>query len=313
MDFPLVTILIITWNRKKDVLETVQSVYEQAYKNFEIIVVDNGSNDGTVDALSHDYPNVRIVALDRNMGASVGRNKGIAVALGEIVFCLDSDASLDRDALNNLIRKFQAEPGIGVINCKIVNAYTKILDEGPGWVYSSKQKAQQHNEFLSFSFSEGGAAIRKEVFDKVGMFWDFLFFGCEGQEIALRVLNAGYKIIYFPESLVYHRASEQQKVSNKNKDYLYFINTLYIYIVRYPWWLLAVMGPLKIGAVTVRFAKQGYLRAMFDALREITRKLPALLKERKPITNQTAWFYLKLMRQQGPLSWDLSSWLKYKT
>jgi GT2 family glycosyltransferase len=313
MEFPLVTILIITWNRKKDILETVQSIYEQAYQNFEIIVVDNGSNDDTVDALCQAYPDVKIVPLDRNMGVSVGRNAGIVIAQGEIIFCLDSDASLDCDTLNNLVRKFQAEPRVGVINSKIVNAYTKTLDGGPGWVYSSKQKAQQSKEFLSFSFSEGGAAIRKEVFDQVGLFWDFIFFGCEGQEFGLRVWDAGYKILYSPESIVYHRASEQQRFSDKDRDYLFFRNTLYIYLVRYPWWLLILLGPLKIGAVTIRFAKRGYLLAVFEALLEVIGNLPVLLKDRKPINNRTAWFYLKLMRQQGPLSWDLMSWLKYKT
>jgi GT2 family glycosyltransferase len=125
MEFPLVTILIITWNRKKDILEAVKSIYEQANQNFEIIVVDNGSNDGTVGTLRHAYPDVKIVSLDRNMGVSVGRNAGIAIAQGDIIFCLDSDASLGCDTLNNLVRKFQAEPRVGVINSKIVNAYVR--------------------------------------------------------------------------------------------------------------------------------------------------------------------------------------------
>src|SRR5512142_1632994 len=105
MEFPLVTILIITWNRKNDVLETVQSIYDQSYQNFEIIVVDNGSNDGTVNALCDAYPGVKIVPLAQNMGVSAGRNAGIVVAQGEIIFCLDSDASLGRNSLKNMVQK----------------------------------------------------------------------------------------------------------------------------------------------------------------------------------------------------------------
>jgi GT2 family glycosyltransferase len=202
---------------------------------------------------------------------------------------------------------------VGVINCKIVNTNSGKLDGGPGWVYSEKQKTRQDSEFLSWSFSEGGAAIRREVFDRIGLFWDLLFFGCEGQEFGLRVWDAGYKILYYPASIVYHRASEKQRFSDKDRDYLFFRNTLYIYIARYPWWMLALMGPLKIGTMMIRFAKRGYLPAVFRALLEVIKKLPVLLKERKPINNRTAWFYLKLLRQQGPLSWDLISWLKYKT
>ena len=312
MKTPLVSVLVVTWNRKKDVLETVESIYEQAYQNFEIIVVDNGSDDGTIAALGLFRPEVRIVALDRNMGISAGRNAGIEIARGEIIFCLDSDASLEYNALTNLVRRFQTDSAIGVINSKIVNAYTKELDGGPGWAYSEEQKANQNIEFLSWSFSEGGAAIRKQVFDQIGLFWELLFFGCEGQELSLRVWDAGYKVLYYPESVVYHRASPQQRVAGKDRDTLFFKNNLYIYIARYPFWLLILLGPLKIGAVTLRGARRGYLLEVLKTLSEIVRATPLLLKHRKPIQNHTAFLYLKLQRQQGPLSWGLSSWLKHK-
>jgi hypothetical protein len=312
MGFPLVSVLVITWNRKDDILETVKSVYEQSYRNIEIIVVDNGSTDGTAQVLRQAYPEVVLLELGKNIGI-VARNKGIAVARGEIIFLLDSDASPAYNTLSNLIRKFQVEPKVGVINSKIVNINSGTQNRGPGWVYSERQRARQDSEFLSWSFSEGGAAIRKEVFDHIGLFWDLLFFGCEGQEFALRVWNAGYKIIYYPESIVYHRCSELQRFSDKDRDYLFFRNTLYIYIARYPWWMIALLAPIKIGAVTIRFARQGYLPVVFKAILEVIRKLPVLLKDRKPINNRTAWFYLKLMHQQGPLSWDLISWLKFKT
>jgi len=312
MEIPLVSVLVVTWNRKKDVLETVQSIYEQVYQNFEIIVVDNGSDDGTIDALRLFWPEVRVVALDRNMGISAGRNAGIKIARGEIIFCLDSDASLNYNALTNLVRRFQADSEIGVINSKIVNAFTKELDGGPGWAYSEKQKANQNEEFLSWSFSEGGAAIRKKVFDRVGLFWELLFFGCEGQEFSLRVWDAGYKVLYYPDSIVYHRASLQQRVAGKDRDSLFLKNNLYIYIARYPFWLLFLIGPLKIGAVLIRGAKRGYLLGVIKTLFEVVRTIPLLLKHRKPIQNPTALLYLRLQRQQGPLSWSLVSWLKHK-
>lgn len=312
MDNPLVSILVVTWNRKKDILETLQSIYEQTYKNFEIIVVDNGSEDGTIDALRTFYPEIVIVALDRNIGVSAGRNAGFRIARGDIIFCLDSDASPDKNALTNLVRRLQADPDIGVINSKIVNAYTMSLDGGPGWVYSEVQKTKQNEEFLSWSFSEGGAAIRKQVLDRVGNFWELLFFGSEGQEFSLRVWDAGYKVLYYPESVVYHRASSQQRLAGKDRDVLIFRYNLYIYIARYPFWLLFLVGPLKIAAVMIRGMRRKYLFEVFKTLLDVIRMTPILLKHRKPIQNHTAISYLKLQRQQGPLSWSLSSWLKHK-
>jgi hypothetical protein len=75
--------------------------------------------------------------------------------------------------------------------------------------------------------------------------------------------------------------------------------------------MLAWLGLLKIEALMIRFANRGYLPAVFKALQEVIRKLPVLLKE--SLSNSTAWLYLKLKRQQGPLRWDLISWLLYKT
>ena len=313
MMLPLVSVLIVTWNRKDDVLETIRSIYDQDYRSFEIVMVDNGSKDGTVEAIRHAYPEVRLVALDRNVGVSAGRNAGIAAVRGDIIFCLDSDASVDRDTLTNLVQKFNAEPQVGIINSKIVNASTKQLDCGPGWVYAEKHRVNQDMEFLSWSFSEGGAAIRKEVFDRVGLFWELLFFGCEGQEFSLRAWDAGYKVLYYPKAIVYHRASPQARVVDDERDYLFFRNSLYIYLVRYPWWMVIWYAPLKATAALIRGARRGYLGQILWALLDVLRQLPVLWKQRRPISNRTAHLQLELQRQHGPLSWDLASWFKYKT
>lgn len=312
MDAPLVSILIITWNRKKDILETIRSIYEQDYINYEIIVVDNGSTDGTVEALAASFPDVKLVVLPQNLGVSSGRNAGIVIARGDIVFCLDSDASLGRCSLKELVKKFQAEPRVGVINSRIVNACTGLLDGGPGWSYSEKQKKLQEQEFPSWSFSEGGAAIRKRVFEKVGLFWDFLFFGCEGQEFSLRVWDSGYKVLYFPRSVVYHRASPEKRIEGKERECQFLKNNLSIYIIRYPLWLLFLIAPLKVSAVMIRSVKRGYFEDVLRTLWEVGKSLPFLLDHRKPIRNETAWLYLKLLLQQGPLSWDIASWMKNK-
>jgi len=313
METPLVSVLIVTWNRKDDTLDAIRSVYEQTYPYFETVVVDNGSIDGTPNAVRAAFPEVKLVLLDRNIGISAGRNAGIAVARGCIILCLDSDACLGHDSLTNLVARFQAEPSIAVINSKIVNAHTMEIDGGSGWVYSEKQKASQDQEFLSWSFSEGGAAIRKEVFDKVGLFWDKLFFGSEGQELSLRVLDAGYKILYYPKSIVYHHASSQQRVGSKERETQFLKNNLYIYIVHYPWWILFWYLPLRTSAVLLRSVRRGYLLHILGALGDVARELPSLLKQRHPIRNKTARLYLKLQREHGPLSWNLISWLKHKT
>lgn len=307
----LVSVVILTWQRKDDVMAAVQSVYDQAYQNTEIIVVDNASTDGTEEALRTAFPAIKLIVLDHNMGSSAGRNPGIVAAKGEIIFLLDSDATLRHDTLSNIVLKLQGTPEAGVLTCKILNAVTLELDPNT-WIFAEKDKADQDIEFPSFSFCECGVAFRREVFDRAGLFWDLLFFGREGEELGLRVLDAGYQIFYYPRSVIYHRASPRKRVAGGNWEYYNLRNCLYIYLIHYPWWMLVSFVPLKIGTSFLRGVKRGYLRQVFRALLDVSRQLPTLYKKRRPMADATAHRYLKLQREHGILTWNLTSWFKYK-
>lgn len=307
----LVSVVILTWERKDDVMAAVQSVYDQAYQNTEIIVVDNASTDGTVEALNTAFPAVKLIVLDRNMGASAGRNPGIIAAKGEIIFLLDSDATLRQDTLSNIVHKFQNTPEASVLTCKILNAATQELDPNT-WIFTEKDIADQDIEFPSFSLCECGVAFRREVFDRAGLFWDLLFFGREGEELGLRVVDAGYQIFYYPRAVIYHRASPRKRVAGGDWEYYNLRNSLYIYFVHYPWWMLVSFVPLKIGTSLLRSVRRGYLRQVFQALLDVSRQLPTLYKKRRPMADATAHRYLKLQREHGILRWNLTSWFKYK-
>lgn len=309
---PLVSIVIVTWNRREDVLQAVCSVVNQAYDNYEIVVVDNSSTDGTAEALRQAYPDVRVVALDRNMGPTGGRNEGINVARGEIIFFLDSDATLGQNTLVATVSKFQADPNLGVIACKVINAYTRQLDNIAGWIFSENDKVDQDLEFLSFSFSECGSAIRRQTIDQAGLFWDFLFFGREGEELSLRVWDAGYKILYCPETVVYHHVSPSKRIEGGEREYFNLRNCLYIYLVRFPWWMVVYFAAIKIGVSTLRGIRHSYLLQVLRALGDVLTKLPYLWQKRQPIRNETARFYIQLQREHGPLRWNLTSWFKHK-
>jgi GT2 family glycosyltransferase len=310
---PLVSVVIVTWNRKAEVLKTVQSVHDQKYKYVEIVVVDNASTDGTVEALRQAYPEIKVIRLEENLGASAGRNPGISAAEGEIVFLLDSDASLGKETIQNAVHKLQEHSEVGVIACKVVNADTKQLDRIAGWIYSEKDKVDQDQEFLSFSFSECGCAIRKEVLDEVGFFWDSLFFGGEGEELSLRIWDAGYSILYSPDSIIYHRVSQNQRVENCERQYYTLRNMLYIYLLRYPWWMLPIYIPIKTLISLIRALRRKCVKVILGALLDVLKLLPSLLKERQPIKSQTGRHYMRLQREHGPWRWDLVSWFRFKT
>jgi GT2 family glycosyltransferase len=115
---PLVSIVIATWNRRLDVLETIRSVYGQDYPRFEIIVVDNASTDGTADELRASFPDVKLICLPENRGASGGRNAGMVQARGKYILCLDSDASPEQAPCEPSSDAFEDDPSVGAVNSK---------------------------------------------------------------------------------------------------------------------------------------------------------------------------------------------------
>jgi len=312
MGNPLVSVVIVTWNRQPDVLAAVQSVYDQLYRPIEILVVDNGSTDGTVEALRRSYPTITVIALDHNRGAAGGRNPGLAATRGDIIFLLDSDASLREDALAKVVGKFGSDPGLGIVACKIVNAQTGELDSNSGWIFSERDKAEQDREFLSYSFCSAGAAIRREVIERVGLFWEQLFIYREEDDLSLRAWDAGYQVLYYPDAVVCHRTSPQKRVTGGQREYFDLRNSLYIYFVRYPWWMLARFAPLKVAVGLVKGIGKGCIGQVLRALADVVAHMPFLLKQRRPISNDTARRYLVLQREHGPLRWDLASWLRVK-
>ena len=298
---PLVSVVIVSWNRKDDILETIQAVYAQAYRNIEIVVADNASTDDTVKVLEHSCPDVRVVTLDENLGPTGGRNAGFAAARGDYFFILDSDASPDDQTIGAAVEQLQANPSLGAVACKVVNAFTQELDDTAGWIYSDKDLTDQDKTFLSYSFSECGCVFRKDAIEATGGFWNFLFFGREGVELSLRLLDAGYDILYHPVSRVYHRVSPSKRIAGGKREYFDFRNCLYIYLTRYPLWLLVCFLPPRIGLTLVRGVRGQYLRYILRALWDVFRQLPTLGKERRPIRSKTAWQYLRLQREHGPL------------
>lgn len=306
---PLVSVVIVTWNRRVDVLQTIQSVRDQDYQNVEIIVVDNGSSDGTAQALAQVHTDVTLVALDHNQGAAGGRNHGLSIAGGEIIFLLDSDASLGAATLPTVVERFKQSPEVGIITCKIVSHATGQLDS---WIFAASKQAWQDQEFPSYSCAEGGCAIRRQVLERIGYFWNELFFGREGEEFCLRAWDAGFQVLYCPEAIVYHRRSSDTPVHQDRRLYFDLRNSLFIYVTRYPWWMLAAFVPLKIGSAVIKGARRGCLKPTLRALVEVAQALPGLLQQRQPLNKDTAFRYVELQRDQGALSWNLRGWLRYK-
>ena len=284
MNSPRVSVVIASWNRRDEIRETLTELRQQTYPDFEVIVVDNNSQDGSPELIEREFEDVRLIRLPRNSGVE-SRNIGIANARGEIVVIVDDDAILEKDWIEKAVNKFDREPQVAVLASRVLNYYTKEICD---WIYGKGVNTLASNEFQAFSFVGCGAAIRKSALDKVGLFpEEYFLYGDEG-DLSIRVIDLGYQIRYYPDLIAYHRVPvEQNMKKTKRRIYYSTRNTIWHYWKYYPLWvaLIASLFSLRYNlkdAFRLPCSRL-YCKAVVDAFAGI----PKILKKRKPVRKET--------------------------
>lgn len=212
----LVSVVIVTRNRKKDLTECINSYLNSSYHPIEIIVVDNASKPPIFTWFSKKYPKVKIITLEKNMGAAEGRNVGLRQAKGEYILFTDDDAYADAHMINYLTTAFEKDPGVGMVQPLIYDKQRKNMLLGAGYdinLTSGRIKAWGVREIDKGQF-DGLREIpmvgcvwmvRREVFSKVGEYDKDYFIPYEDSDFSIRVRKAGYKIICTSKAKTYHQ------------------------------------------------------------------------------------------------------------
>jgi len=285
VDKPLVSVVIANWNRKDDLREAIKSIYNQTYKNIEIIVVDNHSTDGSIEMVRKEFPNVKLIVMpDSTYGACETLNIGMASASGEYIVVIDNDTILEKTWIELVVEKFKQNEKVGIIGGKVINYYTRRVE----WVYSRPEEEWVNREFKTSVFHGAAVALRKDVVDKVGYYPKEYFI--YGNEFALsaKVINAGYDIIYYPKLVAYHKANY---IFKKSERLFYYStrNTLQN-ILKYLPLRIAIKSLFvtllgQIGALLLLYRNYKYLKEYIKCLIYIVFKLPKIIKDRQPISN----------------------------
>jgi glycosyltransferase involved in cell wall biosynthesis len=216
MNNPLVSLIVPTYNRRRWIGECLESIARQSYRNFEVIVVDDRSSDGTVEWLrsSSPYDFVRVHEQEKNGGASVARNTGIGLSKGELIAFIDSDDLLEPDHLKTAVTAFQNYPNLGLFCCDavMIGPDGETLHEGRTWqTINGEQKGypvqsglRELTDIFQFSNSFPGFTLRREAFEKVG-YLDQGIFPLDDYDLALRVAGGGYQVYYCHRALARYR------------------------------------------------------------------------------------------------------------
>jgi GT2 family glycosyltransferase len=219
---PKIAIVILNWNGKDDTLECLASVFKLDYPNFSVIVVDNGSTDGSVAAIRQDYPQVTLIETGRNLGYAGGNNVGIRYALdqnAEFIFLLNNDTIVSSNILTELISASKRFPEAGILGPKIYY-YSKpeiIWSAGGYWDQAQQCFEQigdgeidkgQFDQETPTDFIVGCALfIKAECFHKIGLLDEGFFLNYEEIDFEYRAKQHGFKLLYVPKARLWHKVS----------------------------------------------------------------------------------------------------------
>lgn len=241
-----VLIVILNYNGIHLLKKHLSSVTKTEYSNFDIVVVDNGSTDQSVEYLEKNFPNIKIVKSETNLGFGKGNNLGVSkYPEYDAYVLLNNDVSVQSNWLSELVKVAQSDKSIGAVGPKIL--YSKQKD-GKDIINSAGMKVDSHlmaydryegeidgKEFNTTEevdcLTGGALLVKKEVFEKIKGFNPKMFLYYEDVDLCLRIKDAGYKLYYCGSSVVYHDHMASTSVMSSSKRNLLSMKNRYISIV----------------------------------------------------------------------------------
>ncbi len=244
-----VSIVIPTFNGKKILDKCLNSILKNTdYRDFEIIVIDDSSSDGTKEMIQKNYPSVRLMLSERNEGFATACNKGLKHASGDFIVLLNNDIIVENGWLNSWLLVAEQNTNYGLIGCKLVYPNGLIQHAG-GYIRPHGFLSDGFGHFKEDSLDTikecsyvTGAAwlLRRDVLKMVGYF-DTMFSPAyyEDADYCIRVKNAGFKIIYSPKPKLIHATNQTTRKNEYWYKKTYNKNRLRFQFKHYPkaWWL----------------------------------------------------------------------------
>ena len=217
---PFVAIVILNWNGKILTSRCIKSIKRINYSNYKIVVVDNGSTDDSPSYIAKKFPDVLLLKNRKNLGFAGGMNIGIKhsieVLSSDYILILNNDTIVDKYFLMEMIKAAQRDQKIAALQPKILFYDRKNVIQSAGRNFnlvlslnrcrgSGKEDKGQYDLVSTMKSLDGVCILfKRHIFKEVGFFDEIFFANCEDIDIAIRIINAGYKIIYVPSALVWH-------------------------------------------------------------------------------------------------------------
>lgn len=227
-EFPKVFVIILNYNGKKFIKKTLMTVFNLDYPNFETILVDNASTDGSFEMLKGLFSNLLFIKNNVNKGFSGGNNEGIKYALerdADFVLLLNYDTEVEKSLLKNLILSVQKNEKIGLISPIIFSKDSSKVWFSGGKIDWLRMKTIHETEKRAFDYENSdyltgcSLLVKKEVFKKIGLLDEDYFLYWEDVDFSVRAKRAGYGLVISSKSRIFHLEKSENEKNKENKIY----------------------------------------------------------------------------------------------
>jgi GT2 family glycosyltransferase len=271
----------------------------QTFRDFETVLVDNGSVDDSAAFVRDSYPEIRVVELGENRGFAGGVNAGIRVARGDYIALLNNDTEVDDAWLYRLSAAIEENPDVFFFASKLVNYYSRDLVDSAGdgmnlwrgpYKIGEKEPVGNYRERrYIFGACGGGGCYKRELFDRIGLFDEEFFAYFEDIDLSFRANWAGFRCLFVPDAVIYHKVGGTSDKSAKSRDFFDILrrrNFVFMVMKNYPAALLwrYLPGILCIHLLKfLYFLAKGRVRVAFRTQVEICKGAPGMLGKRRAI------------------------------
>ena len=319
---PRVSVVIPSWNGRALLDTVLPSLELQRYRDFETVVVDNGSADGTADHLRMRWPWAELVALPENLGFAAGVNRGIERARGDYVALVNNDVELHPSFLGELVAALDAAPRAAAATAKMLRFDDRGAIDGTGdalrWSgvvmprgRGERDRGQYDEPAEVFSACGGAALYRRAAFEEVGPFDEAFFAQMEDVDWGFRARLLGYGCRYVPGAVAYHMGSASMRREGRPDPWFWGLpvrNCIWMWLKDYPRDCLLRNAHLLLAhelAGLYFAAREGMARAQLRAWRDALRGLPRVLRQRREIQSRRCVGRRELERivLPEPVSW----------
>jgi len=297
-----VSLIVINYNGRDFIVNCLRALEGQLFKDFEIILIDNGSSDGSLDKIRNYLeesplaPVVKFIPLDKNLGFAGGASEGLKHAHGEYIALLNNDTGPDGRWLEELVKVMDNDPKVGICASKLIIFDSDLIDSAGdglstalrGFKRGEGEKISLYNEREYIFGACGGAALyRRKMIEEIGFLDEDFFLIHEDTDLNLRAQLRGWKVMYVPTAIIYHKVRSSIGPMSDMAIYYTLRNSEFVRIKNIPFGVfIRCLPEFLIGALTefIYFAiKHKRLRLYFKAKMDAIRMLPRMLKKRAVI------------------------------